>query len=135
VDHKALERARARSRRNNFDIAQEPAQVRQRENDQRKVIFEQRHRADERQHAGDTVRDMRHEVVPEVVANHSERALRGAVDVNGLSDAAGHRLKPRPTGQAMGGRGRLAEEEIDERIREGERRADGQEGGPSSAPT
>ena len=63
--NKALERAQGKVEAHNFDIRKNLLKFDNVMNDQRKVIFEQRIELMSDEHVGDTVRDMRHEVVDE----------------------------------------------------------------------
>jgi preprotein translocase subunit SecA len=84
--NKALERAQAKVEAHNFDIRKNLLKFDNVMNDQRKVIFEQRIELMENEHVGDTVRDMRREVVEEIVQKHiPERAYAEQWDVEGLA--------------------------------------------------
>ena len=66
---------------------QEPAEVRRRQNDQRKVIFEQRVDLMKSESVAETVADMRHDFVDDVVAKHvPEHAYAEQWDVAGLKE-------------------------------------------------
>ena len=115
--NKALERAQAKVEAHNFDIRKNLLKFDNVMNDQRKVIFEQRIDLMEDEHVGDTVRDMRHDVVDEIVSKHiPERAYAEQWDVDGLSEAVKTQLGldlPIKDWTAEEG---IADEEIRERI-------------------
>jgi preprotein translocase subunit SecA len=86
--NKALERAQGKVEAHNFDIRKNLLKYDNVMNDQRKVVFEQRIELMQDEHVGDTVRDMRQEVVEELVAKHiPERAYPEQWDVDGLAEA------------------------------------------------
>jgi preprotein translocase subunit SecA len=87
--NKALERAQAKVEAHNFDIRKNLLKFDNVMNDQRKVVFEQRIELMTDEHVADTVRDMRHEVLDELIAKHiPERAYAEQWDVDGLAQAA-----------------------------------------------
>ena len=84
--NKALERAQAKVEAHNFDIRKNLLKYDNVMNDQRKVVFEQRIELMSDEHVGETVRDMRHEVVDEIVAKFiPERAYAEQWNVEGLA--------------------------------------------------
>jgi preprotein translocase subunit SecA len=86
--NKALERAQGKVEAHNFDIRKNLLKYDNVMNDQRKVVFEQRIELMTQENVGETVRDMRHEVVDELVAKFiPERAYPEQWDVAGLSEA------------------------------------------------
>jgi len=86
--NKALERAQGKVEAHNFDIRKNLLKYDNVMNDQRKVIFEQRIELMTEENVADTVRDMRQEVVEELVAQYiPERAYPEQWDVAGLSEA------------------------------------------------
>jgi preprotein translocase subunit SecA len=86
-------------------------------NDQRKVIFEQRIELMSDEHAGETVRDMRHEVVEEIVAKFiPERAYAEQWDVEGLHQAVRAQLNLDLPIKEWAAEEGIADEEIRERI-------------------
>ena len=127
--NKALERAQGKVEAHNFDIRKNLLKYDNVMNDQRKVIFEQRIELMSDEHVGETVRDMRHEVVDELVAKFiPERAYAEQWDVDGLAEAVKAQLNlDLPIAEWAKEEG-IADEEIRERIDEGRRRADGAEG-------
>ncbi len=128
--NKALERAQAKVEAHNFDIRKNLLKYDNVMNDQRKVIFEQRIELMTDEHAGDTVRDMRREVVDELVDKHiPERAYAEQWDVEGLANAVQRPAQPRPPDQGVGRGGRHRRRRDSRAHRQGERRVDGAQGG------
>ena len=115
--NKALERAQGKVEAHNFDIRKNLLKFDNVMNDQRKVIFEQRIELMADEHAGDTVRDMRHEVVEEIVTKFiPERAYAEQWDVDGLTNAVRAQLNlDLPIAEWAKEEG-IADEEIRERI-------------------
>jgi preprotein translocase subunit SecA len=68
--NKAIERAQTKVEARNFDIRKNLLKYDDVMNDQRKVIFEQRHELLEDEDLQETVREMRREIVAELVAEH-----------------------------------------------------------------
>ncbi len=113
----------------NFDIRKNLLKYDNVMNDQRKVIFEQRIELMTDENAGETVRDMRREVVDELVDKFiPERAYAEQWDVEGLRKAVKRAARPRPADQGLGGRGRHRRRRDPRAHRQGERRADGAQG-------
>lgn len=115
--NKALERAQAKVEAHNFDIRKNLLKFDNVMNDQRKVIFEQRIELMTDEEAGDTVRDMRREVVEEIVAKFiPERAYAEQWDVQGLTEAVRGQLNlDLPIAEWAKEEG-IADEEIRDRI-------------------
>ncbi len=91
--NKALEKAQKKVEARNFDIRKNLLKFDDVMNDQRKVVFEQRIDLMKGEDVSDTVRDMRHEVVEELVAKHiPERAYAEQWDVAGLQQAVREQL-------------------------------------------
>ena len=87
--NKALERAQGKVEAHNFDIRKNLLKYDNVMNDQRKVIFEQRIELMLDDTVAETVRDMRHECVDEIVAKHiPEKAYAEQWDVEGLAEEA-----------------------------------------------
>jgi preprotein translocase subunit SecA len=115
--NKALERAQAKVEAHNFDIRKNLLKFDNVMNDQRKVIFEQRIELMSNEEAGDTVRDMRHEVVEEVVAKFiPERAYAEQWDVAGLDEAVKNQLGLELPVKEWAAEEGIGDEEIRERI-------------------
>ncbi|MBO9099954.1 MULTISPECIES: preprotein translocase subunit SecA [Rhizobium] len=83
--NKALERAQKKVEARNFDIRKNLLKYDDVLNDQRKVIFEQRVELMEATNISETIADMRHEAIEELVAKHiPERAYAEQWDMAGL---------------------------------------------------
>jgi preprotein translocase subunit SecA len=86
--NKALERAQKKVEARNFDIRKNLLKYDDVLNDQRKVIFEQRVELMDATNLDETVGDMRHEVIEDLVARHiPERAYAEQWDADGLKEA------------------------------------------------
>ena len=86
--NKALERAQSKVEARNFDIRKNLLKFDDVMNDQRKVIFEQRIELITDENVTDTVVDMRHEVIDELVSKHiPEKAYAEQWDAEGLQEA------------------------------------------------
>ena len=87
--NKALERAQSKVEARNFDIRKNLLKYDDVMNDQRKVIFEQRIELMHEEDLSETIADMRHEVVDELVATHiPEKAYAEQWDAAGLREQA-----------------------------------------------
>jgi preprotein translocase subunit SecA len=85
--NKALEKAQQKVEARNFDIRKNLLKFDNVQNDQRKVIFEQRIDLMKDESVAETVTDMRHAYVDDVVAKHvPEHAYAEQWDVAGLKD-------------------------------------------------
>ncbi|MEW6766494.1 MAG: preprotein translocase subunit SecA [Pseudomonadota bacterium] len=85
--NKALEKAQQKVEARNFDIRKNLLKFDDVQNDQRKVIFEQRVELMRDQHVAETVSDMRHALIDSLVAKHiPEHAYAEQWDVAGLKD-------------------------------------------------
>jgi preprotein translocase subunit SecA len=115
--NKALERAQAKVEAHNFDIRKNLLKYDNVMNDQRKVVFEQRIELMRDEHVGETVRDMRHEVVEELVTKFiPERAYAEQWNVEELTAAVKAQLNlDLPIADWAKEEG-IADEEIRERI-------------------
>ncbi|MBB4955721.1 preprotein translocase subunit SecA [Agrobacterium vitis] len=86
--NKALERAQKKVEARNFDMRKNVLKYDDVLNDQRKVIFEQRVEMMESQDLGETITDMRHELIETIVRTHiPERAYAEQWDIEGLATA------------------------------------------------
>ncbi len=86
--NKALEKAQKKVEARNFDIRKNLLKFDDVMNDQRKVVFEQRIDLMKGDDIGDTITDMRHEVIADIVAKHiPERAYAEQWDAVGLHQA------------------------------------------------
>ncbi|WP_026381302.1 preprotein translocase subunit SecA [Afifella pfennigii] len=91
--NKALERAQGKVEAHNFDIRKNLLKYDNVMNDQRKVVFEQRIELMSQEDTSETVKDMRHETIDELVAKHiPERAYAEQWDVEGLHKEVQERL-------------------------------------------
>ena len=77
--NKALEKAQAKVEARNFDIRKNLLKYDNVMNDQRKAIFEQRRELMSDADLGDTIADMRHQVVDDLVNAHPGEVLRRAM--------------------------------------------------------
>ena len=120
--NKALEKAQQKVEARNFDIRKNLLKYDDVMNDQRKVIFEQRLDLMRDEHVDETVADMRHNVIDELVAKHiPANAYAEQWDVKGLDEDLREVLAlPLPVEEWAKEEG-IADEEMRERI---ERRAD-----------
>ncbi|ADZ68894.1 preprotein translocase subunit SecA [Polymorphum gilvum] len=85
--NKALEKAQQKVEARNFDIRKNLLKFDNVMNDQRKVVFEQRIELMEGTNIAETVADMRHDVIDDIVARHiPERAYPEQWDVEGLQE-------------------------------------------------
>jgi len=85
--NKALEKAQSKVEARNFDIRKNLLKFDNVMNDQRKVIFEQRIELMSGEDIAETVADMRHQVVDELVVNHiPEKAYAEQWDTEGLKE-------------------------------------------------
>ena len=101
--NKALEKAQQKVEARNFDIRKNILKFDNVMNDQRKVIFDQRIDLMKDENVAETVADMRHAVVDDLVAKHvpGER-LSGAVGHARPEGRIEPRARPRPAGRPMG---------------------------------
>ena len=84
--NKALEKAQQKVEARNFEIRKNLLKFDDVMNDQRKVIYEQRHELIEAKEVAETVRDMRHQVIDDLVAAAiPEKAYHEQWDVEGLA--------------------------------------------------
>ena len=120
--NKALEKAQQKVEARNFDIRKNLLKFDDVMNDQRKVIFEQRLDLMRDEAVDETVADMRHSVIDELVAKHiPANAYAEQWDVAGLDTALREVLTLELPVQDWAKEEGIADEEMRERI---ERRAD-----------
>ncbi len=101
--NKALEKAQGKVEARNFDIRKNLLKYDDVMNDQRKAIFGQRREIMEAQDLSDVTRDMRHDVVDDLVAEHiPPRAYADQWDIEGLKAEVAADLRPRPAGRRSG---------------------------------
>jgi preprotein translocase subunit SecA len=120
--NKALEKAQQKVEARNFDIRKNLLKFDDVMNDQRKVIFEQRIEIMADHEVNETVTDMRHQVIDEIVSRHiPEKAYAEQWDVDGLTQDVGAMLNlDLPLAEWAAEEG-IADQEMRERIT---RRAD-----------
>ena len=115
--NKALEKAQQKVEARNFEIRKNLLKFDDVMNDQRKVIYEQRHELIEAREVADTVRDMRHQVIDDLVAAAiPEKAYPEQWDVEGLERDAGRLLGIELPVGAWAKEEGIADAEIKERI-------------------
>jgi preprotein translocase subunit SecA len=116
--NKALEKAQQKVEARNFDIRKNLLKYDNVMNDQRKVIFEQRIELMSEASVAETVADMRHEVIGELVSKHiPENAYAEQWDVAGLKTAVAETLNlDLPVDQWAKEEG-IADQEIEERLK------------------
>jgi preprotein translocase subunit SecA len=120
--NKALEKAQQKVEARNFDIRKNLLKYDDVMNDQRKVIFEQRLDLMRDEHVDETVADMRHTVIDEMVAKHiPANAYAEQWDVKGLDEELREILTLALPVEEWAKEEGIADEEMRERI---ERRAD-----------
>src|SRR5262249_37701588 len=85
--NKALEKAQQKVEARNFDIRKNLLKFDNVMNDQRKVIFDQRIELMKDENVADTITDMRHDVIHDLVAKHvPENAYPEQWDTKGLKE-------------------------------------------------
>ncbi len=116
--NKALEKAQQKVEARNFDIRKNLLKYDDVMNDQRKVIFEQRLDLMRDDHTEDTVADMRHTVIDDLVAKHiPENAYPEQWDVDGLHEALGQVLTLDLPVREWAKEEGIADEEVKERVK------------------
>ncbi|PPB82612.1 preprotein translocase subunit SecA [Albidovulum inexpectatum] len=91
--NKSLERAQAKVEARNFDIRKQLLKYDDVMNDQRKVIFKQRREIMEAEDIGEIVRDMRHQVIEDLVDHHlPPKTYADQWDSAGLAQALREKL-------------------------------------------
>ncbi len=120
--NKALEKAQQKVEARNFDIRKNLLKYDDVMNDQRKVIFEQRLDLMRDEQVDDTIVDMRHSVIDELVAKHiPEQAYPEQWDIGGLDTALREVLTLDLPVKEWAKEEGIADEEVRERVK---RRAD-----------
>jgi preprotein translocase subunit SecA len=115
--NKALEKAQQKVEARNFDIRKNLLKYDNVMNDQRKVIFEQRLDLMRDEAVDETVADMRHSVVEELVAKHiPPNAYPEQWDATGLDTAAREILTIAPPVQDWAKEEGITDEDVRERI-------------------
>ena len=120
--NKALEKAQQKVEARNFDIRKNLLKYDDVMNDQRKVIFEQRLELMRDEQVDDTIVDMRHSVIDELVTKHiPENAYPEQWDIDGLDEALRNVLTLDLPVKDWAKEEGIADEEVKERVK---RRAD-----------
>ncbi len=120
--NKALEKAQQKVEARNFDIRKNLLKYDDVMNDQRKVIFEQRLELMQDESVDETIVDMRHDVIDELVAKHiPEQAYPEQWDIAGLDTALREVLTLDLPVKDWAKEEGIADEEVKERVK---RRAD-----------
>ena len=116
--NKALEKAQKKVEARNFDIRKNLLKFDDVMNDQRKVIFDQRVDLMKDDSVAETIADMRHEVIEDIVAKHiPERAYAEQWDVDGLHDEVTEILNLEVPVKDWAKEEGIADEEIIERLK------------------
>ena len=104
--NKALEKAQGKVEARNFDIRKNLLKFDDVMNDQRKAIFAQRREIMEAEDVADVARDMRHQVVDDLVAEHvPAKAYADQWDIDGLAARGEGDLRHRAAAAGLGRRG------------------------------
>ena len=121
--NKALEKAQKKVEARNFDIRKNLLKYDDVQNDQRKVVFEQRIELMEGEHLAETVAEMRQDVIDDLVAKHiPENAYAEQWDAAGLKEGVRTNLNlDLPVDEWVKEEG-IAEDEIRERLTAGRQR-------------
>ncbi|HWV53440.1 preprotein translocase subunit SecA [Pseudorhodoplanes sp.] len=115
--NKALEKAQQKVEARNFDLRKNILKYDDVANDQRKVIFDQRIDLMKDDNVAETVTDMRHALIDELVAKHiPENAYPEQWDTANLQDAVKHILNLDLPIQEWAKEEGIAEEEVRDRI-------------------
>ncbi len=115
--NKALEKAQHKVEARNFDLRKNILKYDDVANDQRKVIFDQRIDLMKEDNVAETVADMRHALIDDLVTKHiPENAYPEQWDVAGLQDAVKHILNLDLPIQDWAKEEGIADEEVRERI-------------------
>ncbi|MCC0050090.1 MAG: preprotein translocase subunit SecA [Rhodobiaceae bacterium] len=117
--NKALEKAQQKVEARNFDIRKNLLKFDDVMNDQRKAIFEQRIELMQGEGVAETVADMRHQIIDDIVDTHiPEKAYAEQWDVEGLKKRAQEVLALDLPVEKWAAEEGIAQEEIAERVRE-----------------
>jgi preprotein translocase subunit SecA len=115
--NKALEKAQQKVEARNFDLRKNILKYDDVANDQRKVIFDQRIDLMKDEQVAETVNDMRHALIDDMVSKHiPENAYPEQWDVTGLHDAVKHILSLDLPVQEWAKEEGIADEEVLDRI-------------------
>ena len=128
--NKALEKAQQKVEARNFDIRKNLLKFDNVQNDQRKVIFDQRVELMKSESVAEMVADMRHDFIDDVVAKHvPEHAYAEQWDVAGLKEELKRVLDVDLPVDEWAKEEGIADEELLTRIEKARRRAHGGQGG------
>ena len=117
--NKALERAQKKVEARNFDIRKNLLKFDDVMNDQRKVVFEQRLELMDAEDVSETVADMRHDVIEDLVTQHiPEKAYAEQWDIDGLTEGVTTYLNLQPPIRDWAEEEGIAEDNIRERLTE-----------------
>ena len=115
--NKALERAQKKVEARNFDIRKNILKFDDVMNDQRKVVFEQRLEFMNSENLSDTIEEMRHSVIDDMIAAHiPPRAYPEQWDIEGLSNQINLTFNKNLPVQEWANEEGIAEEEIHSRL-------------------
>ncbi|MEC6998551.1 MAG: preprotein translocase subunit SecA, partial [Pseudomonadota bacterium] len=115
--NKALERAQKKVEARNFDIRKNILKFDDVMNDQRKVVFEQRLEFMNSENLSDTIKEMRHSVIDDMIAAHiPPRAYPEQWDIEGLSNQINLTFNKDLPVQEWANEEGIAEEEIHSRL-------------------
>lgn len=115
--NKALERAQKKVEARNFDIRKNILKFDDVMNDQRKVVFEQRLEFMNSENLSDTIEEMRHSVIDDMIAAHiPPRAYPEQWDIEGLSNKINLTFNKDLPVQEWANEEGIAEEEIHSRL-------------------
>ena len=115
--NKALERAQKKVEARNFDIRKNILKFDDVMNDQRKVVFEQRLEFMNSENLSETIEDMRHSVIDDMIAAHiPPRAYPEQWDIEGLSNQINLTFNKDLPVQEWANEEGIAEEEIHSRL-------------------
>ena len=115
--NKALERAQKKVEARNFDIRKNILKFDDVMNDQRKVVFEQRLEFMNSENLSDTIEEMRHSVIDDMIAAHiPPRAYPEQWDIEGLSNQINLTFNKDFPVQEWANEEGIAEEEIHSRL-------------------
>ncbi len=117
--NKALEKAQKKVEARNFDIRKNLLKFDDVMNDQRKVIFEQRIELMEGTDLAETIDDMRHEVIEDLVAQHvPKKAYAEQWDIDGLTKDVEEFINIKPAISEWADEEGIADEDLIERIKQ-----------------
>lgn len=116
--NKALEKAQQKVEARNFDARKNVLKFDDVMNDQRKVVFEQRVELMDGEAIADTVADMRHDVIDDIVARHiPEKAYPEQWDTDGLLEEVRGALNMDLPVKAWAAEEGIADEEVRQRLK------------------